>query len=165
MANADDVYSGPFLTAEYVKSHGLVGHVLKVTFVEPQEIGREKKKTKLVLTLSGAEKPLALNKTNAVLLITAWSNDYDKWVGRTLKLKLGMAMNPDGMMVPSIQVDPQTEEGSSTPPAPTGVCEPPVPPRTAESLPYDPTNFVSVTFPRPTAKAGLEILEILEGGV
>jgi len=145
MANASDVYSGPFLTAEYVKSRGLVGYGLRVTFVEQQAVGRaEKMKQKLVLTLAGAEKPLVLNKTNAMLCIAAWGDDYEKWQGMFMKLKLGMAMNPEGVMVPSIQVDPQVPGSSSTLPAPSGA-----------------RDCTSPTFPVRTEPAGLDALELI----
>lgn len=50
------------------------------------ETGEKYKKWKAILSFSGEEKKLVLNKTNATTIKQAYGDRYDDWVGKTIIL-------------------------------------------------------------------------------
>lgn len=101
-----DVYPPTFLNVEYVTAHGLWNKELKIVKTEVRTLPRgESTIRRLVVTLDGVSVPLLLNRTNAKTLAKAWGDNYETWIGKTLKLvqKLVMYKNEE---VPAIRVEP-----------------------------------------------------------
>lgn len=88
--SATAVYGGNYLTAFIVKNEKLVGKALKITEVAEQEFAKDDKpaQTKIVLSLDGISKKLVLNRVNASILIEAYGDDYEEWVGKSLRLNV-----------------------------------------------------------------------------
>ena len=75
--------------SKYLAAADLQGHAVTVNIssVSIENVGREDKpENKPVLTFSGKEKGLVLNKTNTMVIADAYGDDTDDWVGKELQL-------------------------------------------------------------------------------
>lgn len=110
MVNAKDFFSGNFLKAEDCKG-GELCEILDAGSME--EITSPEGKVKPVLNfdirfdLEGAksEKTFTPNKSNGNVMVEAWGDDTDKWVGKRFKIALGK-VNVFGKFKNSIIVEP-----------------------------------------------------------
>jgi hypothetical protein len=85
LASASSFLGGQFLKAEALKASGPVRAVISGTKVESFEAkGSEPARNvlALVLDLGTEEKTLTLNKTNLRILIGAYGDNTDAWVGK-----------------------------------------------------------------------------------
>ena len=79
--NVNDIYkSGNTLKAEDLK-----GHTVKVT-IENYELKKFEDGAKLILSFAGKEKGLVCNKTNAMIIQSAYGPDTDGWLGKTIEI-------------------------------------------------------------------------------
>ena len=105
MPSANEIYSGRFLSAVVVKNTGLEGKALMISGVGVEELGQgEKTKTKIILALNGIAKSLALNKINSSKLSKAYGDDYEKWIGKSLILRI-REVDFSGETVEAIRVE------------------------------------------------------------
>jgi len=76
----DDLYGSRYLAATDLKAPvtATIADVPVETFTRPGEKARDKR----VLHFKGGLKPMVVNKTNAIILATAYGKDFDKWVGK-----------------------------------------------------------------------------------
>lgn len=110
MVNAKDFFSGNFLKAEDCKG-GEICELLDAGSME--EITSPEGKVKPVLNfqirydVEGAksEKTFTPNKSNGNVIVEAWGEDTDKWVGKRFKIALGK-VNVFGKFKNSIIVEP-----------------------------------------------------------
>lgn len=95
---------GAFLTAKTVKELKLVGRELTVKDVTDQEFDRDgKKQHKFVFDFDECDERLVLNATNKGIMIDAYGDETNDWIGQ--KVKLGVVkVNFKGQMQDSIQV-------------------------------------------------------------
>ncbi|MBA7680528.1 hypothetical protein ES703_88845 [subsurface metagenome] len=107
MVDAKDFYSGNFLKAEDCKG----GEV--VTFIDGgtvEEIVTPEGKAKTVLNFQveydGKEKTFTPNKGNGNILVEAFGEDSEKWVGKQFKITL-TKVKVFGKVKDSIIVEPQ----------------------------------------------------------
>lgn len=105
--SVSDIYGGNYLNSRDLINKGMAGtkfeieKVIKETF--EQRDGSVQ--IKLVLLLKDQPKALALNKTNATIMASAFSEDYTKWSGKPVSLKI-VPRNFNGQMVDGIEVVP-----------------------------------------------------------
>jgi hypothetical protein len=88
MPKISDVYSGDYVTAAELAGKGRV--VAQVTKAEIESVGHDQT-NKVVLSLanrSGQPWPrkLVLNKTNSLILASAYGDDTDAWLNRQVEI-------------------------------------------------------------------------------
>ena len=98
--------------SSFLKAEDLGGKIVevKLTAVNYEKVGED---FKLVCDLQGKNKKLVLNKTNALMIASAFGDETDEWVGKIISLhsekvafqgkivdalRVGMAKNPDFMV-------------------------------------------------------------------
>ena len=66
----------------------LNGNVLTIdtAFSEDVQNPNGEVKVSLCVRFKGVDKPLVLNQTNLMALMTAWSDDTDKWISHRVKI-------------------------------------------------------------------------------
>lgn len=110
MVNAKDHYSGNYLKAEDCKG-GEVCEILDGGSMEeitsPEGVVKKVLNFEIRYDLEGELKikTFTPNKSNGNLMVDAWGEDTDKWIGKKFKIELGKA-NVFGKMKKSIIVDP-----------------------------------------------------------
>ena len=77
--------------SEWVRAWDLGGRALTVTIVKVaagvlENQKARKKDKKPVVWFKGAQKPLALNKTNAKTIAQLYGNDTTAWIGKTITI-------------------------------------------------------------------------------
>lgn len=72
--------------SNYLKAADLQGRTVKVKIerIEMEDMGNERKP---VITFAGKQKGLALNKTNAQIIASAYSPETDGWIGKDIELR------------------------------------------------------------------------------
>ena len=89
--------------SDYLKAADLKGRKIKVT-IESVEIKKLGDDTKPVVYFSGKDKGLVLNKTNAMVIASAYGPETDGWVGRPLHL-YSAKVSFQGSMVDALRVE------------------------------------------------------------
>jgi hypothetical protein len=81
----DDIYGSRYLAAGDVKK----AFTAVISTVEKRDIARqgERQKMKVVLTLKGVNKPVVINKTNAIVLSEAFGKNFDDWPDNRVKVQ------------------------------------------------------------------------------
>ena len=107
MVNAKDFFSGNFLKAEDCKG-GEIVEILDGGSME--EITTPEGKTKSVLNfqvkIGDNEKTFTPNKSNGNILVEAFGEDTEKWMGKRFKITM-TKVRVFGKIKDSIVVDPQ----------------------------------------------------------
>lgn len=113
MVNAKDFFSGNFLKAEDCKG-GEICEILNAGTME--EINTPEGKVKAVLNFEvrvdgedeRKEKTFTPNKSNGNVMVEAWGEDTEKWIGKRFKIALAK-VNVFGKFKNSIVVEPVVE--------------------------------------------------------
>lgn len=91
---------GNFLSSQRVRDKNLIGKRLTIKAVEKQTI---KDKVKPVLSFNETDGVLALNKSNAAMLIEKFSDSEIVWIGKAIQLhitkKTYQGQQVDGIIV------------------------------------------------------------------
>lgn len=112
-----------YVSAVDLNGKEFTGTIAKVVAGEVDDGKRKAKKP--MMYFQGASKPLALNKTNAKILIKLYGPDVEKWVGqRCTMYPTTTMMGPD--RVDCIRIKPQKPSGGAdvAPPATMNEREP-----------------------------------------
>jgi hypothetical protein len=99
--NARETYGSKFLRVTDLKAKKTMTRLQGVDLTEFANDG--KTENKLVLTLKGLDKPLVLNKTNADILMDAFGDETDGWIGKPLTL-LQAKVRFQGKLTPCIRI-------------------------------------------------------------
>lgn len=104
MPSFRNFYGSKFLNAKTLGKRKVKGKILSA---DPQSIkGTDGTvATRLVIQVSGEEKPIALNSTNANALGEAYGEDYEKWIGKLVLVTVGKAQF-QGQDVDGLKVTP-----------------------------------------------------------
>lgn len=79
-----DAFPSNFLKAEDLNGKSVVVAISKVEF---DTIGKDSKEgRKLIVSFSGKEKKMVVNKTNAKTIEKLYGDDTDNWIGKSIKL-------------------------------------------------------------------------------
>lgn len=107
LVKVSDIYKGGgnYLNTKIVREEGLVGKNLTIKSIDQDTIG-DSSRMKLMLGFNEIERRLALNTTNAGILVEAWGDETDGWNGKALQMVLTKTKFK-GDLVDSIQVIPQ----------------------------------------------------------
>lgn len=100
---ASDFDVGSYLNSATAST--LVGQALVVYEVKSEDV-RDKKK--MVMGFESVDKGLIVNKTNRMVMIEAFGNETDDWIGRTVKIEITKRMY-QGKPLPGILLVPQTD--------------------------------------------------------
>jgi len=92
--------SGTFLNAKQIAESNLEGIELTIEKVETRDLNDTKK---LVLSFEGREELLALNKTNANIMVEKYGKETDGWIKKKVDLML-VKVKYQGSQVDSIQI-------------------------------------------------------------
>ena len=97
----DEIYPS---TSDYLKESDLKKQAIKLVVekAEVHEVGQEKEK-KVVLSFTGKDKTLVLNKTNAKTIASEYGDDYSLWAGNEITVYPDKT-NFGGEIVPCIRV-------------------------------------------------------------
>lgn len=110
MSNIDDIYAS---SSNYLKAADLQGSkpVVEIESAEVKEnTYNGETKTQVVLTFTGKDKVLGLNKTNARRIAgLIGTNDFNEWVGWRIKLYVDQT-EFDGKTVDCIRIFPDLPE-------------------------------------------------------
>ena len=87
MPSYKDFYGSSFLSAKALGKRVIKGKILAIA-PETMEGRDGKSKNRLCLTVSGEEKLIPLNATNADALGKKWGENFDKWKGRTVTIRI-----------------------------------------------------------------------------
>jgi hypothetical protein len=145
MARISDVYSGDFATAAELVGKGRV--VAQITKAEVESIGQDQAQ-KVVLSLAsraGVPWPrrVVLNKTNGLILASAYGDETDAWIGRQIEV-WAEPVSYQGRIVQGIRLAPQIAGNGAAPqpgaPMP-GMLAMPVAPQSAPPLVDDDIPF------------------------
>lgn len=104
MANINDTYksTSALLSAEDLQGKKIT---LPISAAAVEEIGQgDDKDHKVVLSFKGAEKKLALNKTNAKTIAAGYGDETDNWIGEDLCL-YPTTTEFQGKTVPCVRVE------------------------------------------------------------
>lgn len=101
MPKVSQIYGGTYLSGTDLAGKT---HQMTIEAVAVEEVG-EGREEKLVVAFVGARKSLVLNKTNASALVSAFGDDTDSWVGRSVEL-FTMPVNFNGRTFDGIRVRP-----------------------------------------------------------
>ena len=71
--------------------------------------GRVNKGVKVVMTVPGAKKKVAINKTSAKALSRAWGKDFKDWVGKPVTIQRGRVNNKPCVLVRPAGMETETE--------------------------------------------------------
>jgi hypothetical protein len=121
----NDIYES---TSKFLKAADIKGHTPVVT-IETAEVVEndydDGKKKQIVLTFAGKDKKLGLNYTNAAKIAElTGSEEYQDWIGTSLKLYVEKVKGPQGMVdairiFPELpQATPQAQAAAAPAPAP-----------------------------------------------
>lgn len=120
---------------------------------QPEEIGQgNDQKTMLMLDLVSRQgqpwpKKLPLNKSNTMMMVAAYGDDYGQWPGKAIEVWCENVMFA-GKMVPGLKI--QAAANGATPPAPPQVqaaapaSYPPMPPQAPPSPPPSATAVAGI---------------------
>jgi hypothetical protein len=117
MPKISDVYAGDYISAAQLPDGRRVPAFISAAVAE--EVGQDKA-TKVVLTLKAHDgrlwpRGLVLNKTNALMLVSAYGDDTSAWIGRPIEV-WKEPVQFQGKIVPGIKIAP----GQQPPPAAAG---------------------------------------------
>lgn len=79
--NVNEIYP----SNKSLKAEDLKGHTVKVT-IDKYEVAKFDNGNKVILSFSGKEKTLVVNKTNAMIIQSAYGADTDGWVGKIIEI-------------------------------------------------------------------------------
>jgi hypothetical protein len=96
----------------------LVGKDLVIYEVKSEEV-RDKKK--MVIGFESVEKTLIVNKTNRMVMIEAFGDETDDWIGCTVRIEITKRMYqgkplPGILLVPNKEIE-RRDIGTATPPS------------------------------------------------
>lgn len=99
--------------SNYLKASDLNGRKVKVTIkgVETEQLGD---KSKAIVYFVGKDKGLACNKTNAMVIASAYGPETAGWSGKDIYL-YPTKVNMNGQMVDAIRVEPALEVTEEAP--------------------------------------------------
>lgn len=95
--------SGNLMSAKVVKDNKLEGKPLTIKDVVSRILGQDETKEKLILSFEGMDSELALNATNAKIIVEAFGKETEDWKGKKISLTL-IRVNFQGQMTDGIQV-------------------------------------------------------------
>lgn len=103
MPTVDEIY--PSKNSDHIKADDLKGHEVKAK-IASYEIADFSGDKKVVLTFSGKDKTLVMNKTNSKTIAGAFGDDIDGWIDKEINLYPSTTQF-DGKDVPCIRVRPE----------------------------------------------------------
>jgi hypothetical protein len=106
MANAKDFFSGNYLKAEDCKG-GEICEILdegEITEIQTPE-GKTKSVMNFQIKINDGEKTFTPNKSNGNILVEAFGEDTEQWVGKKFKIEM-TKVRVFGKVKPSILVVP-----------------------------------------------------------
>ena len=102
MPSFKDIYRTPLLSAKTLGKKTITGPIESVN-VEPVKGQSGETQTKIVIEMCGGDIRIALNKGNAINLGKVLGEDYEKWVGKRVKVTTHptqfMGQPVDGLLV------------------------------------------------------------------
>jgi hypothetical protein len=126
MSRVSDVYSGEYVTAAQLQGRRATAQIVQV---ETEPVGQEQQ-LKLVLTLKNADgrmwpKRVVLNKTNSLILASAYGDETNDWAGRNIEI-WAEPVQFQGRIVQGVKIQPagalaasaSNGEARATPPRP-----------------------------------------------
>jgi hypothetical protein len=113
MPKVSDVYAGDYVTANELQSKGRV--TAQITKAEVEVIGQDQTQ-KLVLSLQSRggqpwPRRLVLNKTNGLILQSAYGDDTDAWLSRQIEI-WSEPVQYQGRIVQGVRLAPATSTGN-----------------------------------------------------
>ena len=105
MVKASEIYTSKYLSAKISGQYN--GKKYTIDSVHKESVGmtEEDMKDRLVMRLSGIDKPVVLNSTNNAILSTAFGDETDLWINRAVVLRI-VKVSFNGQMVDGIQFEP-----------------------------------------------------------
>lgn len=100
MVNVKQFVSAKYLSAK--NDSELKGKICTIDAAFPDTVNGEEK---LIIRLSGIEKPLVLNQTNLSILIGEWGEDTDNWINHKVSIQI-VKVQYNGSLVDGIQLLP-----------------------------------------------------------
>jgi len=98
-----------FITAKYITAKNnadLKGKKLVIDSAFMEEIGQgEKQQDKLCLRFKNVDLPLPLNQTNLTVLSTAWGDESNDWINKSVILNI-VNVTYAGEVTKGIQLEP-----------------------------------------------------------
>ena len=112
----------PGYGSNFLKAKDLQGSIVPVTIAdyeirEQKKYGSDKMEKVLYITFEGKDKMFKVNKTNAMILESAFG-DLDSWKGQNIKLTPGKTFSGQdtiNVSVPDIQADEEEVDESELP--------------------------------------------------
>jgi hypothetical protein len=117
--NATEFTESKYLNA---KTSGVYNGTTQTIFdVKAEMVGRENNlKRKMIIGFEGIEKGFVCNPTNNLVLVEAFGEETDNWIGKKVIFHI-VRVPFEGRQVPSLQLEPVTQTTvteSATEPAP-----------------------------------------------
>lgn len=108
MPSASQLYGSGWLKASDLMPLGKRRHV-SIVDAAPETVGQDQKEM-LALTLAGSNgqvwsKRMLLNKTNMLLIVSAYGDDYTTWTGRSIEV-WSENVSFQGRIVPGLKIMP-----------------------------------------------------------
>ena len=98
--------SKTLLNSTKCRESGYFGRLLTITAVDAREI---RGKTKLVISFEQIPEALVLNRTNALIMASAFGDNTDAWIGKQITLVPTKRMF-QGQLLDAIEVVPQNAQ-------------------------------------------------------
>lgn len=105
MVKSSDIYTSKYLSAKIAGQYN--GKKFTIDSVHKEAVGmsEDDMKDRLVMRLSGVDKPVVLNATNNAIISLAYGDETDEWVNKKVILRIvKVAFN--GEMRDGIQFEP-----------------------------------------------------------
>lgn len=104
MVKATEFVTAKYMTAKQAGDLNGKSYIIESAFRE--EIGQKgEEQDKLCIRLKGVEKPLPLNQTNLMVLMTAYGDDTDLWINKKITVRL-VNVTFNNELVKGIQLEP-----------------------------------------------------------
>ena len=95
--------------SKYIKSDDLQGQRIPLTIMAVNMVDIGDGEYKLGIKFFNKDKLFICNKTNAMMMASAWGNDTDAWAGKELEL-YAQPVNFQGRMVQGLTVAPKVAQ-------------------------------------------------------
>jgi len=93
-----------FFPSTYLKAADILGKKLECT-IDRIESGDEGVQNKPIMYLTGKDKGIVCNRTNAMNVASVYGNDTSAWTGKKVIISTHKVTNPSGALVDGIKVE------------------------------------------------------------
>ena len=106
--NVDEIYPSKTL-----KANDLQGRTVKVT-IENFEVKKFENGNKIILSFTGKEKGMVINKTNADIIASTYGKDPNSWLGKQIEIYAHQTKMGPGLAV-RVPAPPATDVDGDIP--------------------------------------------------